>query len=186
MADNTLRGKAWVGGDHIYAFNIILQKRWSLDKLDPDELGKWVMEGVSPSFAGVENAFKNLGYTFIVAGPNFGGGGKSIEHPIKGLQGAGIKAVIAESFARLQFRNAINNGLPFMVCKGITEVVQMDDEIVVNLNTGEIKNLTRGREIQGAPIPAFVLEIAEAGGMIEYTRRIIADSKQQMQGNSQS
>ncbi|MBT3497210.1 MAG: hypothetical protein HOG20_02495, partial [Candidatus Marinimicrobia bacterium] len=79
------------------------------------------MGGVHPDF-NQENGFKSNGYSFIVAGHNFAGGGKSIEHVITGLMGAGIKAVIAESFSRLQFRNAINYGLPFITCKGIEAI----------------------------------------------------------------
>ena len=99
MAESTLRGKAWVGGDHLYAFDMIQQEHWA-KPLNPAELSKWVMAGISPEFAG-ENSFKRFGYAFIVAGSNFAGGGKSIEHPIVGLIGAGVKAVIADSFSRL-------------------------------------------------------------------------------------
>lgn len=166
-------GKVWVGGKDIYAFDIIEQKHWTAP-LDPEYNSKWVMGGVDASFEG-ENGFKKHGYTLIAAGSNFGGGGKSIEHPIVGLMGAGVKAVIADSFSRLQFRNAINRGLPFVACSGITSICQTGDELEVNLITGVIKNLTNGKEIQGAPIANFVLEIAEAGGLIEFIRNKITD-----------
>jgi 3-isopropylmalate/(R)-2-methylmalate dehydratase small subunit len=173
MSDTILRGNAWVGGDHIYAFDIMQQQYWTAP-LDPQENSTWVMGGVDPAFEG-ENAFKTMGYTFIVAGSNFAGGGKSIEHPIIGLMGAGIKAVIAESFSRLQFRNAINNGLPFVTCQGITKVVETGDELEVNLQTGKIRNLTSGKEINGAPVADFVLSVANSGGLIPYIRQKIAD-----------
>jgi 3-isopropylmalate/(R)-2-methylmalate dehydratase small subunit len=172
MSDKILQGKAWVGGKDIYAFDIIRQEHWP-KPLDPEELRKWVMAGVAPEFEG-ENGFMNHGYTFIAAGSNFGGGGKSIEHPIVGLMGAGIKAVIADSFSRLQFRNAINNGLPFVSCKGITGVVATGDELEVDLQTGRIRNLTKGEDIDGAPIAGFVSEIAEAGGLIGYVKQRMA------------
>ena len=173
MSDLVLKGKAWVGGDNIYAFDIIQQEYWA-SPLDPEENSKWVMAGVAPAFNS-ENGFKNMGYTLVVAGSNFGGGGKSIEHPILGLIGAGIKAVIADSFSRLQFRNAINNGLPFVTCKGITKIVETRDELEVNLQTGTIRNLTKGKEINGTPVADFVTEIANAGGLIPYIRQKIAD-----------
>jgi 3-isopropylmalate/(R)-2-methylmalate dehydratase small subunit len=173
MSDITLKGKAWVGGNDIYAFDIIQQEYWT-SPLDPEENSKWVMAGVAPAFDS-ENAFKNMGYTFVVAGSNFGGGGKSIEHPILGLIGAGIKAVIADSFSRLQFRNAINNGLPFVTCKDIAKTVETGDELEVNLKTGKIRNLTKDKEVNGTPVAGFVMDVAEAGGLIPYIRQRIAD-----------
>jgi 3-isopropylmalate/(R)-2-methylmalate dehydratase small subunit len=175
MATKVLTGKVWVGGDHIYAYNIIQQAHWH-KSLDPEEMSKWVMAGVAPEFEG-EDAFKDFGYAFIVAGSNFGGGGKSIEHPIVGLMGAGVEAVVADSFSRLQFRNAITRGLPFVTCKGIRDIVSTGDELEVNLETGNIRNLTNGKEIAGAPIAEFVSEIAEAGGLINYVKDQIAQGK---------
>jgi 3-isopropylmalate/(R)-2-methylmalate dehydratase small subunit len=177
MAETLLRGKVWVGGKDIYAYDIIQQKHWT-DPLDQKENSRWVMAGVAPEFQG-DGAFKGFGYTFIAAGSNFGGGGKSIEHPILGLMGAGIKAVIADSFSRLQFRNAINNGLPFMACGGITQICQTGDELEVNLLNGQIRNLTNGKEITGAPIAEFVMEIANAGGLIPFVKQKIADGSAQ-------
>lgn len=177
MSDNVIKGKAWKGGDNIFAFEIIPQERWTLDNLDPDDLGRWAMEDVAPEFKGVENAFKNTGYTFIVAGTNFGGGGKSIEHPIMAIKGAGIKAVLAESFSRYNFRNSINNGLPVLVCKGLTEMVETGDELEVNLATGEVKNLTNGRSAEFVPLPVFVFEIIATGGYLAYVRSRLAASK---------
>lgn len=173
MSDTILTGKAWVGGHHIYAFNIMQQEYWTAP-LDPGENSRWVMGGVDPAFA-AENAFKSMGYTFVVAGSNFAGGGKSIEHPILGLMGAGIRAVIAESFSRLQFRNAINRGLPFITCAGITGAVETGDVLEVNLQTGQIRNLSKGTEIVGAPVADFVMSVAGAGGLIPYVRQKIAD-----------
>lgn len=173
MAETLIRGKVWVGGKDIYAFDIIQQKHWT-SALDPAEMSRWVMGGVDPAFEG-DGGFKSKGYIFIAAGSNFGGGGKSIEHPIVGLMGAGIRAVIADSFSRLQFRNAINNGLPFLQCKGIIEFCKTGDELEVDLVTGIVRNLSSGQEMQGAPIAAFVMEIANAGGLIPYVRAKIAD-----------
>jgi 3-isopropylmalate/(R)-2-methylmalate dehydratase small subunit len=175
MEGKILRGKAWVSTKEIYAFDMIQQEHWH-KPLNSEEMSKWVMAGVAPGFAS-ENGFKKFGYTFIVAGSNFAGGGKSIEHPIVGLMGAGIKAVIADSFSRLQFRNAINYGLPFVTCKGIKSIVSTGDELEVNLQTGLIRNLTNGKEITGAPVAEFVSEIAEAGGLIKYVKKQLAAGK---------
>jgi 3-isopropylmalate/(R)-2-methylmalate dehydratase small subunit len=173
MSDKLIQGIAWVGGDHIHAPQIIEQPHWT-DPLDPIDNSRWVMAGVDPTFR-QENAFKNMGYAFIVAGSNFGGGGKSIEHIVNGLKGAGIKAVLADSFARLQFRNAVNNGLPFMVTKGVRSIVATGDKLEVNLATGYVRNLSNGKVIQGSPIPEFVVEIDTYGGILPYIRAKIAD-----------
>ena len=170
---NILRGKAWVAQDYVYAYNIIKQAYWT-SKLDPEENSRWVMAGVAPEFD-KENGFRDFGYSFIVAGHNFAGGGKSIEHVITGLMGAGIKAVLADSFARLQFRNAINYGFPFVTCKNINQMVTTGDELEVNLDSGEVRNLTQASQTQAVPVAGFVREIAAVGGMIPFIRQRIAD-----------
>ncbi|MCU0426330.1 MAG: 3-isopropylmalate dehydratase [Candidatus Kapabacteria bacterium] len=167
------RGKAWVSEKYVYAFDIIIQKFWT-SAIDPAENAKWVMAGVDEQF-NAENAFKNEGYTFIVAGHNFAGGGKSIEHVVTGMMGAGIQAVFADSFSRLQFRNATNYGLPFITCKDIVKHVKTGDELEFNPDTGIIKNLTTGFEAQALPVAPFVAEIASSGGLMEFIKRKIAD-----------
>lgn len=174
MSDTVLRGKAWVASGYVLAYEIVKQEFWT-SRIDPTENAKWVMAGVAPEFD-AEGAFASQGYTFIVAGHNFAGGGKSIEHVVTGIMGAGIRAVLADSFARLQFRNAINYGLPFVTCKGLSEKVQTGDELEVDLVTGTVRNLTRGVEAQAVPVPAFVQEVAAAGGMIPFIRAHIANA----------
>jgi 3-isopropylmalate/(R)-2-methylmalate dehydratase small subunit len=173
MTTKTITGKAWVGGDDVYAFDIITQEHWHKAP-DPEENSKWVMAGVAPEFEG-EGSFKSHGYAFIVAGSNFAGGGKSIEHPITGLMGAGIKAVIAESVSRLQFRNAINRGLPLLTAKGIHQKVKTGDELSIDLESGKISISRTGEEIQGSSIPDFVSEIANAGGLIQYVKQALKE-----------
>jgi 3-isopropylmalate/(R)-2-methylmalate dehydratase small subunit len=173
MSDKVLRGKAWVATNYVMAFDIIRQEYWT-SPLDPEENAKWVMANVSPEFD-AENAFKSGGYKFIVAGHNFAGGGKSIEHVITGLMGAGIRAVLADSFARLQFRNAINYGLPFITCREISKHVATGDELEIDLESGAVKNITKGTDHQAVPIAPFVREIAAAGGLLNYVRGKIAD-----------
>ena len=167
-----IKGKCWVASDYVMAYNIIIQEFWT-SPIDPQENSKWVMAGVDEMF-NKENGFKDLGYTFIVAAHNFAGGGKSIEHVITGLQGAGIQAVFADSFARLQFRNAINYGLPFVTSKDISKGCTTGDELEYNPETGEIKNLTKGTSFNSVPAAPFVAEVGKAGGLMNFVREKIA------------
>ena len=171
MIETNITGKAWVGGDDISTYDIIPQSRWNLDSLDPDELGKWAMEDADPDFHGKENALRNSGYTIIVAGKNFGGGGKSIEHPVIATKGAGIKVVLAESFARYNFRNSVNNGFPVVECKGIMEMVEKGDELTVDLAEGYVLNHRTGKRADLVPFSQYVFDVMEAGGLIEYTKK---------------
>ena len=170
-----IKGRCWVADDYVMAYDIIIQKYWT-SALDPDENSKWVMAGVDEAF-NKENGFKDEGYTFIVAGHNFAGCGKSIEHVITGLMGAGIKAVIADSFSRLQFRNAINYGFPFVTCNEIKSICKTGDELEVNLESGEIINHSSGKSIEASPIPEFVLSVAEEGGMVNYIQKVIKEDR---------
>jgi 3-isopropylmalate/(R)-2-methylmalate dehydratase small subunit len=172
-APNIVRGKAWASEQYVYAFDIIIQRFWT-SPIDPAQNAAWVMAGVDERF-NAENAFKNEGYTFIVAGHNFAGGGKSIEHVVTGLMGAGIRAVFADSFSRLQFRNATNYGLPFITCKELVKHVRTGDELEFYPDTGLVRNLSTGFEAQALPVAPFVAEIAQAGGLMEFVKKKIAD-----------
>lgn len=168
-----IKGTCWVAQDYVMAFDIIIQQFWT-SEIDPEENSKWVMAGVEEAF-NKENGFKSQGHTFIVAAHNFAGGGKSIEHVIAGLMGAGIKAVFADSFARLQFRNAINYGLPFITSKGIAAHCETGDELEYDSESGLIRNITKGIEFQSVPVPPFVAEVGEAGGLMAYIKEKIAN-----------
>jgi 3-isopropylmalate/(R)-2-methylmalate dehydratase small subunit len=136
-----------------------------------EELGKHAMEGADRNFALEASSGK---YSFIIAGRNFGGGGKSIEHPIFAIKGAGVKAVVAESSSRYFFRNAINNGLPILICEGITSKVRTGDELEIDLSKGEIRNLSTGTKLKSAPIPDNLMQILQMGGYIPYTKKKMA------------
>ncbi|QJW83810.1 hypothetical protein HK414_06730 [Ramlibacter terrae] len=110
----------------------------------------------------------------MVAGLNFGGGGKTIEGPVFALRGAGVKLVIADSFARYFLRNAINNGFPILVCDGISKAVQTGHELAVDLDTAQIRNLGTGQVLTATPLSATALEIPAAGGLVPYARRKLA------------
>lgn len=171
-----IKGKCWVADDYVMAYNIIIQEFWT-SEISKEENSKWVMAGVKPEF-NKENGFKDFGYTFIVAGHNFAGGGKSIEHVIAGLMGAGIKAVFATSFARLQFRNAINYGLPFVTSQDISLGCKTGDELEYNPATGEIKNLTQEKSFESIPAAPFVAGVEKAGGLMNYVREKIAKGEE--------
>jgi 3-isopropylmalate/(R)-2-methylmalate dehydratase small subunit len=173
MAKETiLKGKAWVCGDFTDSYKILPECYWNgaakIASLDMEELGQHAMEGVDPHFAADALAGK---YSFIIGGRNFGGGGKSIEHPIFAIKGAGVKAVIAESSSRYFFRNAINNGLPILICQGITSKVKTGDELEVDLSNGEIRNVTSREKLMSAPIPPDLMEILMMGGYVSYTKK---------------
>ncbi len=132
----------------------------------PEELAAHAFEGVRPDFA--ENVKEN---DIIVAGSNFGCG-SSREHAPLALKGTKVGCVIAKSFARIFFRNAINIGVPLLECAD-TDSIDENDKLKVDISTGVIENLSKGEKYQATPLPDFVREIVNAGGLIEYTRKII-------------
>jgi 3-isopropylmalate/(R)-2-methylmalate dehydratase small subunit len=176
MANETiLKGKARVCGDYTDSYKILPEKYWQggakVGNLNMEELGKHAMEGADQDFAAQASSGK---YAFIIAGRNFGGGGKSIEHPIFAIKGAGVKAVVAESSSRYFFRNAINNGLPILICEGITSKVRAGDDLEIDLSNGEIRNLTTGAKLKSAPLPENLMQILQMGGYIPYTKKRMA------------
>jgi len=132
---------------------------------DPAELGNHAMEGVSAGFAS-----KFTDGAVIVAGENFGQG-SSREHAAIALKAAGVRCVVAESFARIFYRNAINIGLPALECLGILTQVTDGDQLSVDLERGEIKNLRTGATVGAEPIPHDLLEVLNDGGIIEHLRK---------------
>jgi 3-isopropylmalate/(R)-2-methylmalate dehydratase small subunit len=170
---SVITGKAWVAKDYVMSYDMVLQKYWTAP-LDKVENAKWIMAGVDEAF-NKENGFVEKEYTFIVAGHNFAGGGKSIEHCITGLMGAGIKAVFATSFARLQFRNAINYGLAFVTARDINLECETDDLLEYHQDTGIINNLTNGKVFESVPVAPFVTEVSQSGGLMNFIRNKIAD-----------
>jgi 3-isopropylmalate/(R)-2-methylmalate dehydratase small subunit len=147
--------------------DVIIPARY-LNVFDPDELAQHCMEDI-------DNDFVNRVQPgdIIVADTNFGCG-SSREHAPLAIKAAGVGCVIAKSFARIFYRNALNIGLPILECEKAAETAESGDTIEVELSTGEITNVTRGLSFRAEPFPAFMLELIEAGGLIEYTRRKIA------------
>ncbi len=162
----SIRGRGHKFGAHIDTDQIIPAKY--LTTTDPQELGEHCMENNDPEFA------KRVQHgDVIVADINFGCG-SSREHAQISIQGAGISCVIAKSFARIFFRNAINLGLPVLECSEAVDGIDSGDELDVDLSTGTIRNLTTEQVFKAKPFEPFMLEIIEAGGLVEYTKRKLA------------
>jgi 3-isopropylmalate/(R)-2-methylmalate dehydratase small subunit len=149
--------------EHINTDEIIPARYLVTD--DERELATHAMEDLDAAFAGRVGAGD-----MIVAGRDFGCG-SSREHAVWALRGAGVSCVIADSFARIFFRNALNNGFPVVECAGIADMVQNGDELDVDLAAGVVKNLTRGTEVSFIPLPEFAFSIAEAGGLLPWIKR---------------
>ena len=159
-----MAGRAWKFKDDIDTDAIIPGRYLVIN--DPEGLAEHVFEGVRPEFAGQVRAGD-----FVVAGSNFGCG-SSREHAPLGLKGAGVKAVVASSFARIFFRNAINIGLPLFVSADV-ERIRDGDSIDIDADEGIIFNRSRGESYRTTPLPPFLQEIVETGGLVEYTKRMV-------------
>ena len=157
-----LRGRAWKFGDDISTDHITPGRYFHL-RSKIEELAKHVMEDADPDFM---KKFKPG--DFIVAGKNFGMG-SSREHAPLALKVAGVSAVLAKSFARIFYRNAINVGLPVLIVD--TDRIESGDELEVDLSKGIVRDLTKGFELKAKPLPDFMLKILNAGGLVEFVKR---------------
>jgi 3-isopropylmalate/(R)-2-methylmalate dehydratase small subunit len=135
--------------------------------VDPYELAKHALESLDSAFP--EKAKKGV---IVVGGKNFGCGSSREQAPLA-LKYAGVKCVLAESFARIFFRNAINIGLPVIECKGISNEVETGDELAVDFEAGKIENISKDKKFQVDKLPPFIIEILADGGLIENLRRRI-------------
>lgn len=154
-----LKGRAHVFGDDINT-DYIISGKYKFKTLDMDELAGHCMEDIDPGFSErVEQG------DFIVAGANFGCGSSREQAPLV-IKHVGVSAVLAGSFARIFFRNAINKGLPVVECD--TSGIQAGDELQVDLGAGRVANLTRGTEMEIRPLPDVMVRILREGGLAEY------------------
>lgn len=144
-------------GDNIDT-DVIIPARY-LNSPAPEDLAQHCMEDCDKEFV---NRVKPG--DFIVAGENFGCG-SSREHAPISIKASGIQAVVAKSFARIFYRNSINTGLAIMECPD-TDEISAGDELEVNLEAGEIRDLTTGKVYKSAPFPAEIMEIIKAGGLL--------------------
>jgi 3-isopropylmalate/(R)-2-methylmalate dehydratase small subunit len=154
-----LEGKAWKFGDGISTDHIQPGRYFHLRGNLP-ELAKHVLEGAREDFPSLFDAGD-----FVVGGRNFGQG-SSREYAPTIIKLAGLNAVLAKSFARIFFRNAINVGLPLVICD--TDRIQEGDELEVNLEAGQVYNKTRATEITFSPLPPFMMDILNEGGLFNY------------------
>lgn len=159
------------GRVHKYGANVdtdaIIPARY-LNVSESAELAKHCMEGIDKDFV-TEVKPGDI----IMAATNFGCG-SSREHAPLAIKAAGISCVIAGTFARIFFRNAINIGLPLLECEQAVNGTETGDTLEVDLSSGEIKNLTRGKVFTARPYPDFMAELISSGGLIEYTRNRLA------------
>ncbi|MCL1972104.1 MAG: 3-isopropylmalate dehydratase small subunit [Endomicrobia bacterium] len=155
------------GTVHKYGSNVntdeIIPARY-LNTTDPEILAKYCMEDIDKDF--VKRVKKG---DIIVAENNFGCG-SSREHAPIAIKAAGVSAVIANSFARIFFRNAINIGLPILESPEAVKAIKNGDTIEINLNKGIIKNLTKKEEYKAQPFPEFMQKIIKAGGLLGYIK----------------
>jgi 3-isopropylmalate/(R)-2-methylmalate dehydratase small subunit len=165
----TLKGKVHKYGADVNTDVIIPARYLSLS--EPDELAKHCMEDIDEDFLNrVEPG------DIIMATTNFGCG-SSREHAPLAIKAAGISCVIARSFARIFFRNAINIGLPLLECGEAVDNTASGDLLEVDFSRGEIKNLTRGMNFTAEPYPDFMAELISTGGLIEYTKQRLASRR---------
>jgi 3-isopropylmalate/(R)-2-methylmalate dehydratase small subunit len=158
-----ITGKVIKFGDNIDT-DVILPGPY-LVHTDPNELAKHAMEGLDPNFPE-----KASGGVIVVGTKNFGCGSSREQAPIA-LKYSGVKCVLAESFARIFYRNAITIGLPVLVCTGVSSTVKEGDMLTVDLQSGRVENKTSGSVMQATMLPEFIMEILENGGLISHLKR---------------
>jgi 3-isopropylmalate/(R)-2-methylmalate dehydratase small subunit len=159
-----LQGKVWKFGDHVDT-DLIIAARY-LNTSEPAELAKHVMEDADPEFVN-----KMEHGDIVVAGVNFGSG-SSREHAPIALKAAGVAAVIAPTFARIFYRNAFNMGLPIFELDEAGEINE-GDTVKIDMASGEVMNLTQNKTYKFTPIPEFMQELVDAGGLISYAKQEI-------------
>lgn len=160
-----LQGKVWKFGNNIDT-DLIIAARY-LNTSDPSELAKHVMEDEDPEFVSKMNPGD-----IIVAGENFGCG-SSREHAPIALKEAGVSAIIAPTFARIFYRNSFNMGLPIFELEESAEIAE-GDTVRVDMEAGEIINMSQAKTYKFTPIPAFMQELVDAGGLIEFAKKELA------------
>lgn len=151
-------GRVFKYGDNVDT-DVIIPARY-LNSSDPKELATHCMEDIDKDFVNNVKAGD-----IMVANKNFGCG-SSREHAPIAIKASGIACVIAATFARIFYRNAINIGLPIMECREASEHIQDGDEVEIDFDSGIIYNLTRGEQYQAEPFPAFIKEIIEKNGLL--------------------
>ncbi|MCL2332282.1 MAG: 3-isopropylmalate dehydratase [Actinomycetia bacterium] len=164
MSSTTLTAPAFVYGDDINTDYIIAGK-YKFQSIDMNAMALHAMEELDPDYY---HKLQAAGGGFLVAGTNFGCGSSREQAPLV-LLNAGTKAVLAKSFARIFFRNAINTGLPVVVCD--TDRIAAGDELTLDLATGVVHNNTKGDSVTFAPLPPVMTQLLEDGGLAAHIRK---------------
>ena len=154
-------GHVFKYGDNVDT-DVIIPARY-LNSFDAQELASHAMADIDPDFVN-----KVQPGDIIVANKNFGCG-SSREHAPLCLKTAGVSCVIAETFARIFYRNAINIGLPIIECPEAAKAIEAGDEVEIDFDSGKIYDRTKGTEFQGQPFPEFMQKLIAAGGLVKYT-----------------
>ena len=157
-----LKGRVHKYGDNVDT-DVIIPARY-LNTSAPDELAAHCMEDIDPHFAGAVRHGD-----ILVAGRNFGCG-SSREHAPLAIKASGIACVIAESFARIFYRNALNIALPILECPEAANAISASDEVSVDLEAGEIVDLTAERSFRAEPFPPFMMALIASGGLAAYLK----------------
>lgn len=157
------KGRVFKYGDNIDT-DVIIPARY-LNTSDSKELAAHCMEDIDTEFV------KNVKKGDIMVGVKNFGCGSSREHAPIAIKESGISCVIAASFARIFYRNAINIGLPILECAEAAEAIADGDEVEVDFSTGDIKDLTTGKSFQAQPFPEFIQDIIASGGLIKAVKQ---------------
>ena len=165
----SFKGRVWVFRDDVNTDEIIPARY--LNVSDPQELAKHCMEDID-----VEFARKLSAGDIIVGGKNFGCG-SSREHAPLAIKAAGVSAVIARTFARIFYRNAINIGLPILECPEVVDAVREGEVLEVNTAMGTVRLAESGQEFTAEPFPPFMQDLIAAGGLMAYVKKRISDYK---------
>jgi 3-isopropylmalate/(R)-2-methylmalate dehydratase small subunit len=156
-------------GDSVSTDDIIQAKYMTSTKAE--DMGKICLRDLDPDFPK-----KMAPGGFLVAGKDFGCGSSREQAPVA-LKAAGVQAVLAEEFARIFYRNALNICLPVIECPGAVKAFDLGDELSVNLSTGMIHDITKDTTVHGVPIPPFLLDMMNAGGLIEFLKKQLAKER---------
>ncbi len=163
-APTVLRGRAWVWPDDVNT-DIIIPFRFKSRTNDPFEMAKYAMYGFDPEF------YKKVTQgDLFVAGQNFGGGSSREQAPVA-IKYSGVRAVIAETFARIFYRNCFAIGLPALEIPGISKGVKQFDELEVNLQDWSVRRLRDSRVFHAHEVPDFLRNLMREGGLVEYYKR---------------
>ena len=160
--DNKIKGRVWKYGDNINT-DVIFPGKYTYTVSDPKEMPQYALEDLDAKFAGQVQA-----YDIIVGGSNWGCG-SSREQAVVCLSEANLGAIIAKSFARIYYRNCLNNALPAIVCPEAVDAIENGETVEVDLASGEIR--CAAGTYNFPPLPEAVMEIFKAGGLIEHTRQ---------------